>query len=93
MAVAASGDQMNAIPMPSAVSGSTSRQIGVVGVISMDSHVNPMAITEKPKPTTGRGWERSTMRPTSGASTPVATAMGAVSSAARVGVRPHTDWA
>ncbi len=93
MAVAASGDQMNAMPIPIAVSGNTNRQIGVVGVISIDSQVSPIAMTENPKPTIGRGWARSTILPTSGASTPVATAIGAVSRAAPVGVSPHTDWA
>ncbi len=91
--MAASGDQMNAMPTPIAVSGRTRRQIGVVGVISIDSHVSAIAITEKPNPTIGRGWERSTILPTNGASTPVATAIGAVSSAARVGDSPHTAWA
>ena len=33
------------------------------------------------------------MRPTSGASTPLAIAVGAVSSAERIGESPHTDWA
>ena len=93
MAVAASGDQMNAMPTPIAANGNTSRQIGVVGVISIDSHVNAIASTEKPNPITGRGWERSTIRPTNGASTPVATAIGAVSSAERVGESPHTACA
>ena len=93
MAVAASGDQMNAMPMPIAVSGSTRRQIGVVGVISMDSHVIAIASTEKPKPITGRGCDRSTILPTNGASTPVAIAIGAVSSADRVGDSPHTACA
>ena len=55
MAVAASGDQMNAIPTPVTVNGSTIRQIGVVGVISMDSHVNAIASTEKPNPIIGVG--------------------------------------
>ncbi len=93
VAVAASGDQMNAMAAPIAVSGSTSRQIGVVGVISIDNQVSPIAISENPKPTTGRGWDRSTILPTSGANTPVAMAIGAVSSAARVGVNPHTACA
>ena len=81
MAVAASGDQMNAMPTPIAVSGNTSRQIGVVGVISIDSHVSAIASIEKPNPTIGRGWVRSTIWPTNGASTPEAIAIGAVSSA------------
>ena len=93
MAVAASGAQMNAEPIPIAVTGSTRRQIGVVGVISMDSHVIAIASTENPKPITGRGCERSTIFPTNGASTPVAIAIGAVSSADRVGDNPHTAWA
>ena len=76
-----------------AVSGSTSRQIGVVGVISIDSQVSPIAITEKPNPTTGRGCARSTILPTNGASTPVATAIGAVSRAERVGDSPQTACA
>ncbi len=70
MAVAASGDQMNAMPMPVTVNGSTTRQIAVVGVISIDSHVNEIATNEKPKPITGRGCDLSTIRPTNGASTP-----------------------
>ena len=41
----------------------------------------------------GLGWDRSTIRPTIGASIPVATAIGAVGSAARVGVSPHTPCA
>ena len=36
-----------------------------------------MAMAEKPKPMTGIGWVRSTIRPTSGASTPLAIAVGA----------------
>ena len=67
--------------------------IGVVGVISMDSHVIAIASTENPKPITGRGCERSTIFPTNGASTPVAIAIGAVSSADRVGDNPHTACA
>src|SRR6478736_2058283 len=55
VAVAASGDQMNAMPTPTAVSGSTIRQIGVVGVISTDNHVNATAMRENPNPTIGRG--------------------------------------
>ena len=93
MAVAANGDQMNAMPTPISVSGTTSRQMGVVGVMSTASQVSPMASTENPNPITGRGCARSTILPTIGASTPVATAIGAVSSAARVGVRPQTAWA
>ena len=93
MAVAASGDQMNAMPTPMAMNGSTSRQIGVVGVISIDSQVSAIATVEKPKPTIGRGCARSTSLPTNGASTPVATAIGAVSSAALVEDSPHTAWA
>jgi hypothetical protein len=54
-AVAARGDQMNAIPTPSAANGNTSRQIGVDGVISIESQVSAIASTEKPKPTTGAG--------------------------------------
>ena len=84
---------MNAMPTPIAVSGNTSRQIGVVGVISTDSQVSAIASTEKPKPMIGRGWDRSTILPTTGASTPVAIAIGAVSSAERVGDRPHTACA
>lgn len=93
MAVAASGDQMNAIPTPIAANGSTSRQTGVSGVISIDSQVSAIASTEKPKPTTARGCARSTIFPTTGASTPVAIAIGAVSRAERVGDIPHTAWA
>src|SRR3954452_7219845 len=55
VAVAASGDQMNAMPTPVAVSGNAIRQIGVVAVISTDNHVNEMASIEKPNPTIGRG--------------------------------------
>ena len=93
MAVVASGAQMNAMPTPIAVSGNSSRQIGVVGVISNDSHVSATARVEKPKPISGRGWVRSMIRPTSGASTPLAMAIGAVSSADRVGVSPATACA
>ena len=53
----------------------------------------PIANTENPKPITGRGCDRSTILPTNGASTPVAIAIGAVSSADRVGDRPHTACA
>src|ERR1700756_3632659 len=81
VAIAANGAQMNAMPTPIAANGSTSRQIGVTGVISNDNHVNEIASTAKPKPTTGRGWERSTMPPTTRASRPVATAVGAITSA------------
>ena len=93
MAVAASGDQMKAIATPTAVSDNARRQIGVVGVISNDNHVSPTANSANPKPTTGRGCDRSTSLPTNGASTPVATAIGAVSNAACVGESPQTDWA
>ncbi len=93
MAVAASGDQMNAMPMPMKINGSTSRQIGVVGVISIDSHVSAMASVENPNPMMGAGWARSTIRPTNGASTPEAIAIGAVSSADRVEDSPATTWA
>src|SRR6476469_7816497 len=55
VAVAASGDQMNAMPTPVAVRGNAIRQIGVVAVISTDNHVNEMASIEKPNPTIGRG--------------------------------------
>ena len=72
---------MNAIPTPMTPSGTASRQMGVLGDISTDSHSSEMASVEKPKPMMGRGWERSTIRPTNGASTPLATAIGAVSSA------------
>ena len=65
----------------------------MVGVISTDSHVNAIASIEKPKPMIGRGWDRSTILPTHGASTPVAIAIGAVSSADRVGDSPHTACA
>jgi hypothetical protein len=84
---------MNPMPTPTAVSGNTSRQIGVVGVISKDSHVMAIAATENPKPITGRGCDRSTILPTNGASAPDAIAIGATSSADRVGERPHTAWA
>src|SRR5215217_5210441 len=93
VAVAASGDQMNAMPTPVAVSGNTIRQIGVVAVISTDNQVSATANSEKPKPMIGRGWWRSTILPTHGASTPVAIAIGAVRSAERVGERPHSAWA
>ena len=89
--MAANGDQMNAIPTPIAANGNTSRQIGVVGVISNDSHVNEIASTENPKPTIGRGRDRSTMCPTNGASTPVATAVGAITNADFVSDNPQTD--
>jgi hypothetical protein len=75
------------------VNGNNNRHIGVVEVISMVSHANEMVITANPNPTTERGCERSTIRPTKGANTAVATAIGAVSSAARVGDSPHADCA
>src|SRR5262249_57556952 len=53
-AVAANGDQINPVPTPLAANGNTSRQIGVVGVISNNNHVNEIASTAKPKPTIGR---------------------------------------
>ena len=90
VAVAASGAQMSAIPTPIAANGSTSRHIGVVGVISIDNHVSATASVAKPNPTIGPGWERSTMRPTAGASRPVTTAVGAITSADLVGDNPHT---
>jgi hypothetical protein len=67
--------------------------MGVVGVISPDSQVSAIANTENPKPITGRGCDRSTILPTSGANDPDITAIGAVSSAERVGVSPQTAWA
>jgi hypothetical protein len=81
---------MNAIPVPIAANGSSSRQIGVLGVISTDSQANATASVANPKPMIGRGWDRSTSLPTNGASTPVATAIGAVNNAAPVGLSPHT---
>ena len=64
----------------------------MVGVISIDSHVSAIASTEKPNPTIGRGWVPvDDACRTNGASTPLAIAIGAVSSAERVGDRPHTD--
>ena len=93
MAVAASGDQMNAMPTPIRMSGNTRRQIGVTGVISTDNHVNAIATAENPNPTMGLGWVRSTSLPTKGANTPDAIAMGAINSAERVGDSPHTACA
>ena len=55
VAVAANGDQINAIPMPVTVSGNAIRQMGVVAVISTDNHVNEIASIEKPNPMIGRG--------------------------------------
>ena len=86
---AVSGDPMNAIPTPKLLSGNANRQTGVVALIAIDSQVNEMDTSAKPNPMTGRGCERSTIRPTTGANTPVATAIGAVSSAERVGDNPH----
>jgi hypothetical protein len=93
VAVAVSGDHTNAIETPITMNGNTSRQIGVPGAISIDSHVSPMASTEKPNPSTGTGWDRSMILPTNGASTPLAIAMGAISSAERVGDSPQTACA
>ena len=93
VAVAVSGDHTNAIPTPMATNGNTSRQIGVSGAISKESQVSAIASTEKPKPRTGRGWYRSTILPTNGASTPLAIAIGAISRAERVGDSPHTACA
>ena len=84
---------MNAMPTPIAAIGNTRRQIGVAGVISIESQVSEIASTEKPKPTIGRGWDRSTILPTNGASTPLAIAIGAISSADRVGDSPQTACA
>ncbi len=75
------------------MNGKTNCQIGAVGVIAIESQVSPIAKTEKPKPTTGRGWERSTILPTIGASRPLVIAIGAVSRAERVGDNPHTACA
>ena len=91
--MAPKGAQMKAIPTPMIASGSVTRQIGVLGVISIDSHSRATARMENPDPMIGRGCARSTIRPTNGASTPLATAIGAVSIAARVGVRAHTACA
>ena len=93
VAVAVIGAQMNAIATPSTKNGSTSCQIAVDGVITIESQVRPIASAEKPNPTTGRGWARSTILPTNGASTPLVIAIGAVSSAERVGDNPHTACA
>ena len=84
---------MNAMATPRPVNGNNKRQMGVAAVISIDSQVNEMANTAKPNPITRRGCERSTIRPTKGASTAVATAIGAVSSAARVADSPYAVWA
>ena len=84
---------MNAMPIPITRNGRTSRKIGVSDVISIESQVSPIASAENPKPMIDRGWARSTMRPTTGANTPPAMAIGAVSSADSVGVSPHTAWA
>ena len=93
VAVAVSGDHTNAIPTPIAPNGKTSRQIGVPGDISNESHVNATASTEKPNPSTGRGWYLSTILPTNGESTPLAIAIGAISRAERVGDSPQTACA
>ena len=93
VAVAASGDQMNAIPTPVTMSGNTRRQVGVVGVSSTDNHVKAIASAENPNPTMGRGCARSTILPTNGASAPEAIAIGATSSAAPVGDSPRTACA
>src|SRR5271157_2245521 len=93
VAVAVSGDHTNAIPTPTAKNGSASRQIGVSGDISKESQVSAVASTEKPRPSTGRGWYLSTIRPTNGANTPLATAIGAINRAERVGDNPQTACA
>src|SRR5271166_5169061 len=93
VAVAVSGDHTNAIPTPTAKNGSASRQIGVYGDISKESQVSAVASTEKPRPSTGRGWYLSTIRPTNGANTPLATAIGAINRAERVGDNPQTACA
>ena len=67
--------------------------VAVLGVISNDNHSRATDSIVNPKPMIGRGCARSTIRPTRGASAPFATAIGAVSSAAPVGVSPQTDWA
>ena len=48
IAVAANGAPRNAMPTPAPVNGNNSRQIGVAGVISIDSQTNEMANTAKP---------------------------------------------
>ena len=54
------------------------------GVVETALISNLIASNENPNPMIGVGCRRSTMRPTNGASTPEATAIGAVSSAERV---------
>ena len=91
--MAVSGDQTNAIPTPITMNGNTSRQIGVVGVVSNESHVNAIASTEKPKPTTGCGWNLSTISPTIGASRPLTIAIGVSAEPRGLGDSPHTACA
>jgi len=93
VALAVSGDHTNAIATPMAVNGKTSRQIGVSGDIPNESHVSAIASTEKPKPSTDRGWYLSTILPTNGASTPLPIAIGAIRRAERVGDSPQTTCA
>ena len=47
---------MNAMPTPIAPNGSISRQVGVPGCISIDSHSSEIASIENPNPMIGRGW-------------------------------------
>lgn len=63
------------------------------GVSPNDNHVSPIASAENPDPTIGCGGYRSISLPTSGASIPDTTAMGAVSSADSVALKPRTACA
>ena len=91
VAVAANGAQIPELPAPMSATGSRSCQIGVVGVAIIASQPMATALSSRAVATMYRGWIRSTCRPTMGASTPVRTAIGTVTTADSVGVRPATS--
>ena len=91
VAVADNGSQVNAPATPTSVIGSANRHTGWSGSISTASHSNATTSRVNPNTTRGRGCARSTRRPTTGASTTVAIAVGAMSSAARSAVSPATS--
>ena len=81
---------MNLIPMPIAPSGRAGARWSLRR--HLDGTTTSRRPVEKPKPMIGRGWERSTTRPTNGAEAPGRDDHRRGLSAAG-GVSPRTDYA
>ena len=83
---------MPALPMPMRAEGRRNIQTGVSGRMSAAYQTSDPATSRRPGTSMRRGSMRSSRRPASGDSTPAATAMGTISSADSVGVRPRASW-